>query len=103
MPQFEDRQDIPMMMQIAAPIMVRRPRGRAAASISSRFDTRFKVLLDTKEKELLKQEADMLGITTAEFIRHCALQSAKFLQKYRENYHEQQAAQGLSSHDDATT
>ena len=87
---FANRQEIPTIMSIPAPVIVRRPRGKHAAALHSHMDTRFKVLLDTQEKELSKEEAPRLGITNAEFIRHCALQSAKYLQRYREDYYAKQ-------------
>jgi len=84
--EHSSREDVPITMVITAPIMVRRPRGIRAKELRSRLDTRFKVLFDSKEKALIQEEADQLGIAMAEFIRHCALQSARYLRKYREDY-----------------
>lgn len=95
--EHSSREDVPITMVITAPIMVRRPRGIRAKELGSHFDTRLKVLFDTTEKRLIQQEADQLGITMAEFIRHCALQSAKYLRTYRENHEREKA------HDLATT
>lgn len=63
-------------VQITIPFPSHIPRARGIHAVG-KFGTLFKAKCTVEEKELVQQAADAIGITYSEFIRWCAVYSAK--------------------------
>lgn len=90
--------EIPVQLVIPAPIMNARKRGKQAQSADSTMHNCLKIRCDSTEKKLIDDEADIFGISTSEFIRHCALHCAMYLKRHREQ-REKTNAQATGVHD----
>jgi hypothetical protein len=66
-----------------------RKRGRQAQSADSTMHNALKIRCDQTEKDFIDAEADIFGISTSEFVRHCALHCAMYLKRFRETREKQ--------------